>query len=206
MLLSLWDKLQLARVLFDRLDDVLEPEPEQGADRARLRRCSTLEGRVALARRRLPLRRPRGAGDPRGRDADVRAGREVALVGRSGSGKTTLIKCLAGLLEPTEGAILFDGFELETLDYRDLRRKIGFVLQENYLFDDTIAANIAFGEDEPDMDRVSWAARVANAARVRRAAAARLRDAGRRVGPAASPAASEQRIAIARASTTARRS
>ena len=84
-------------------------------------------------------------------------------MGRSGSGKTTLIKCLSGLLEPTEGTILYDGIDLKTLNYRDLRRHIGFVLQENYLFDDTIARNIAFGDDEPDMDRVLWAARMANA-------------------------------------------
>jgi len=94
---------------------------------------------------------------------EVSAGQLVALVGRSGSGKTTLIKCLAGLLEPTEGTIFYDGVDLNTLNYRDLRRQIGFVLQENYLFDDTIARNIAFGEDEPDMDQVRWAAQVANA-------------------------------------------
>ena len=52
---------------------------------------------------------------------------------------------------------------MKTLNYRDLRRQIGFVLQENYLFGDTIARNIAFGEDEPDMDRVLWAARMGNA-------------------------------------------
>jgi ATP-binding cassette subfamily B protein len=87
----------------------------------------------------------------------------VAIVGRSGSGKTTLIKCLAGLLEPTGGTILYDGIDLKTLNYRDLRRKIGFVLQENHLFDDSVARNIAFGEEEPDLDQVMWAAQVANA-------------------------------------------
>ncbi|HVE65907.1 MAG TPA: ATP-binding cassette domain-containing protein, partial [Thermoanaerobaculia bacterium] len=90
-------------------------------------------------------------------------GKTIAIVGRSGSGKTTLVKCLTGLLEPTEGTIFFDGIDMKTLNYRDLRRQIGFVLQENHLFDDTIAGNIAFGEEEPDMDRVLWAARLANA-------------------------------------------
>jgi ABC-type multidrug transport system fused ATPase/permease subunit len=87
----------------------------------------------------------------------------VAIVGRSGSGKTSLVKCLAGLVEPTEGTILYDGVDLKTLNYRELRRQVGFVLQENFLFSTTIARNIAFGEDEPDMDRVLWAARAANA-------------------------------------------
>ena len=90
-------------------------------------------------------------------------GKTIAIVGRSGSGKTTLIKCLAGLIEPTEGTIFYDGLDLRTLNYRTLRRQIGFVLQDNHLFADTIARNIAFGEEEPDMDRVLWAARVANA-------------------------------------------
>ena len=87
----------------------------------------------------------------------------MAIVGRSGCGKTTLIKCLAGLIEPTEGTILFDGVDMTTLNYRELRRKIGVVLQENYMFSDTILRNIAFGEHEPDPDRVIWAAQLANA-------------------------------------------
>ena len=74
---------------------------------------------------------------------EAEPGKTIAIVGRSGSGKTTLVKCLAGLLEPTEGTIFFDGVDLRTLNYRDLRRHIGFVLQETYLFDDTIARNIA---------------------------------------------------------------
>jgi ATP-binding cassette subfamily B protein len=94
---------------------------------------------------------------------DVPAGKVVAIVGRSGSGKTTLAKCMAGLLEPTAGTILYDGLDLKTLNYRDLRRQIGFVLQDSYLFTDTIARNIAFGEEEPDMDRVVWAAEAASA-------------------------------------------
>jgi ATP-binding cassette subfamily B protein len=94
---------------------------------------------------------------------EIEPGRRVAIVGRSGSGKTTLVKCLVGLLEPTEGTILYDGVDLRTLSYRSLRRQIGFVLQDNYLFDDTIARNVAFGEEEPDLDRVLWATEVAHA-------------------------------------------
>jgi ABC-type bacteriocin/lantibiotic exporter with double-glycine peptidase domain/CRP-like cAMP-binding protein len=162
-LLSLWDQGQLARVLFDRLDDVLGPEPEQGADRDGLRSVSTLEGRVELRNVGFRYGGPEAPPILDGVTLTVEPGETVALVGRSGSGKTTLIKLLAGLLEPTEGEIRFDGFELRTLDYRTLRRQIGFVLQESYLFDDTIGANIAFGEVAPDPARVAWAAKAANA-------------------------------------------
>jgi ATP-binding cassette subfamily B protein len=94
---------------------------------------------------------------------EVAPGTTVALVGRSGSGKSTLAKCLAGLLPLTDGSVAYDGVDLRGLRFRDLRRRIGFVLQEPYLFDDTIEANIAFGEDEPDPVRVRWAAEVASA-------------------------------------------
>lgn len=161
--LKLWDQYQLSSVLLDRMNDVFEQEPEQGADRSRLKPVPTLEGRVRFEGMGFRYGGPEAPQILENISFDVPPGKTVAIVGRSGSGKTTLIKCLAGLLEPTEGTILYDGIDLKTLNYRDLRRHIGFVLQESYLFDDTIARNIAFGDDEPDMDRVLWAARMANA-------------------------------------------
>lgn len=163
ILLSLWDNLQLSSVLLERVSDILEHPPEQNGERERLVPVRTLEGRISL--RNVGFRYG-GVESPailEGIDLEVLPGQRVAIVGRSGSGKTTLVKCLAGLLEPTEGTILFDGLDLKTLNYRDLRRHIGWVLQQSHLFDTTIGRNIAFGEDEPDMDRVLWAARVANA-------------------------------------------
>lgn len=161
-LLKMWDAYQVVSVQLNRLDDIFAQEPEQGSDHSRLLPVRRLEGAVSL--RDVGFQYG-GVESPKILDGvtfDVPAGKVVAVVGRSGSGKTTLIKCLAGLLEPTEGAILFDGLDMKTLNYRDLRRQIGFVLQESYLFNDTIARNIGFGDDEPDMDRVLWAARAAN--------------------------------------------
>jgi ABC-type multidrug transport system fused ATPase/permease subunit len=74
-----------------------------------------------------------------------------------------LVKLLAGLLEATEGTILVDHMDLKTLNYREMRRQIGMVLQENHMFNETIARNISFGEAEPDFDRVLSAAQIANA-------------------------------------------
>jgi ATP-binding cassette subfamily B protein len=163
ILLPLWDSVQVAEVLLNRLNDIFEQTPEQGDVREKLLPVKSLEGQVRLHKVCFQYGGPES---PRILDNitfEVPPGKVAAIVGRSGSGKTTLIKCLAGLLEPTDGAIYFDGVDLKALNYRELRRQIGFVLQENYLFNDTIARNIAFGEDEPDMDHVLWAARVANA-------------------------------------------
>jgi ATP-binding cassette subfamily B protein len=162
-LLQTWDGWQQAQLLLNRLNDVFEPEPEQGTDRSALLPVRSLEGRVTFQNMGFRYGGPDSPAILENISLDVPSGKMIAIVGRSGSGKTTLIKCLAGLLEPTEGTIRYDGVELKTLNYRDLRRHVGFVLQENHLFNDTIARNIAFGDSEPDMDRVIWASRVANA-------------------------------------------
>ncbi|MFL5581483.1 MAG: ABC transporter ATP-binding protein, partial [Gemmatimonadaceae bacterium] len=138
-------------------------EPEQGYDRSQLVPVRTLEGRVTFRGLTFRYGGPESPAILDNVSFDVAPNQKVAIVGRSGSGKTTLIKCLAGLLEPSDGGIHYDGVELRTLNYRDLRRNIGFVLQENHIFNDTIARNIGFGEQEPDMDAVLWAARAANA-------------------------------------------
>ncbi len=162
-LLSMWDNWQFAAVLLNRMNDIFESEPEQGTDHSTLKPVRSLEGRVRLQNVSFQYGGSDSAKILEDISIDIPAGKTVAVVGRSGSGKTTLVKCLAGMLEPTAGSIFFDDVEQKKLRYRDLRRQIGFVLQENYLFDDTIAKNIAFGEEEPDVDRVIWAAKVANA-------------------------------------------
>jgi ABC-type multidrug transport system fused ATPase/permease subunit len=163
VLLALWDELQQGSVLVGRLHDILAEEPEQGADHSALEPVPPLEGRVRLERVGFHYGGPIEAPILEDVTLDVPAGATVAIVGRSGSGKTTLVRCLAGLLEPTAGTIRYDGLDMRTLRHRELRRQIGFVLQDTYLFDDTIAHNIALDESYPDMERVVWAARVANA-------------------------------------------
>jgi ATP-binding cassette subfamily B protein len=107
------------------------------------------------------------------------------------------VKLIAGLLEPTEGSIELDRIDLATLDYRTARRHIGFVLQDTHLFDDTIARNIAFGE-EPDPVDVQWAARVASvhefAERLPLGYETRVGDSGLKLS-----GGQAQRVAIARA-------
>jgi ATP-binding cassette subfamily B protein len=162
-LLNIWDDVQVSTVLLNRIADVLDHEPEQGSDKSELLAVPTLEGRVQLQE---VCYQPPEANEPilAGVDLDVAPGTTVAIVGRSGSGKSTLLRLLAGLIEPTSGTILFDRTDSRRLRYGDLRRQVGFVLQEPYVFAATIGDNISLGDDPPDADAVRWAAEVADLA------------------------------------------
>lgn len=91
-------------------------------------------------------------------------GKVTAIVGASGSGKTTLIKLLLGYYEPRKGRITVGGIDLREYSLAWWRSECGAVMQEGYLFSDTIARNIAISDDEPDIDRIRSAARVAQIA------------------------------------------
>lgn len=88
----------------------------------------------------------------------VRSGETVAVVGRTGSGKTTLLNLIARLYEPTGGTIRFEGRAAAEQPRGPLRRRLGIVPQETFLFSDTIRANVAFGFEpgatQPDVDEV----------------------------------------------------
>jgi ATP-binding cassette subfamily B protein len=161
-MLNVWEEFQMMLVLMNRLNDIFENEPEQGRDRSHLKPVPSLEGHLQLRHLGFRFGGPEAPLILDDINLEISPGKVVAIVGRSGSGKTTLIKLIAGLLEPTEGTILFDRVDLKGLNYQDLRAKIGLVLQENHIFSDTILRNIAFGDPEPDFDRVLWAAQLAN--------------------------------------------
>jgi ATP-binding cassette subfamily B protein len=86
----------------------------------------------------------------RGVDLAIRPGESVAVVGRTGSGKTTLLNLIARLYEPTEGVLIMGGAPAVRWPRGELRRRLGIVPQETFLFSDTIRANIAFGSDDGD--------------------------------------------------------
>ena len=93
----------------------------------------------------------------------VTAGQMVAIVGRSGAGKTTLVNLLPRFYDVTAGAILLDGVDARDVTLASLRAQIGIVTQETVLFDDTIAANIAFGRPAATRAEIEAAARAAHA-------------------------------------------
>ncbi|MEJ6005996.1 ABC transporter ATP-binding protein [Paucibacter sp. AS339] len=91
---------------------------------------------------------------------DVPAGQTIAFVGSTGSGKSTLVKLLLRFYEPQQGRILFDGKPIAELNLQDLRRAIGYVAQDSFLTDGTIAENIAYGMAEASDAQIHEAARL----------------------------------------------
>ena len=96
-------------------------------------------------------------------DLTIAPGEKVALVGSSGSGKSTLVSLVPRFYDATEGRVSINGIDLKDLTFKDLRSQIALVTQDTFLFNDTIARNIAFGEAEPDMEKVAVAAKRAHA-------------------------------------------
>jgi subfamily B ATP-binding cassette protein MsbA len=93
----------------------------------------------------------------------IKAGEMLAIVGSSGSGKTSLVNLLPRFYHPTEGVILMDGMDIRQVRLDSLRRQIGIVSQETFLFDDTVRNNIAYGLKDPSLDEIMEAAKAAYA-------------------------------------------
>ena len=128
----------------------------------------------------------------------VKAGEVVALVGLSGAGKTTLVNLIPRFFDATEGAVLIDGKDVRDVTLASLREQVALVTQETMLFDDTIAANIAYGAPNASREAIEAAARAAHAhefiMHLDGGYDARIGERGQRIS-----GGQRQRLAIARA-------
>jgi subfamily B ATP-binding cassette protein MsbA len=128
----------------------------------------------------------------------ARAGQMIAIVGLSGAGKTTLVNLLPRFYDVTGGAILIDGTDVRDVTLKSLRQQIGMVTQETVLFDDTVAANIAYAQPEATREAIEAAARAAHAhefiQRLPNKYDTRIAERGQRLS-----GGERQRLAIARA-------
>ncbi len=157
-LVSTGFQFQLLGSYLDRIDDVFDTAREQ--DSEGLAVADRLRGEVSLERVSFRY----GPSEPlviQDVSLTVRRGTFVALVGASGSGKTTLSKLLLGLYIPTSGRVLFDGTDLTSLDLRSVRRQLGVVPQNPYVFGLSVRENIAMSDPEVNMADMIEAAKLA---------------------------------------------
>jgi len=144
-----------ATAALDKIVDVLDQEPEL-VDRPGALELPRVDGDVAFDGVRF------GYGDGpevlHGLDLDVPAGTTVALVGHTGAGKSTIAKLLARFYDPREGRITIDGHDLREVTQASLRRQLGIVPQEGFLFAGTVRDNIAFGRPDASPEEVVSAA------------------------------------------------
>ena len=135
----------------------------------------------------------------------IEPGQHVAVLGGTGEGKTTLLNLIPRFYDATAGRVLVDGIDVSHLNLEDLRRNVGVVFQENFLFSDTVAANISFGRPDALRRQIKRVARIARAhefiAKLPNGYDTMLREGGKDLS-----GGQRQRLAIARASCASRRS
>ncbi|HEX8860371.1 MAG TPA: peptidase domain-containing ABC transporter [Actinomycetes bacterium] len=151
-------QFQLVSANLDRIRDVTEAEPEQSRREARPTPQLSGDLRMEGVGFRYSQAGPQVL---KGIDLTARPGQRIAIVGPSGSGKSTLAKLLLGLYLPTEGEIVYDGLLLRDVNWQELRRQFGVVLQENVLFSGSILSNITLSNPLIERERVVEAAKLA---------------------------------------------
>ena len=157
---QLYNTFLSAVAALDKITDLLDEEPEV-VDAANAADIDHAAGHVAFDGVRFAY--GRGPEVLHGLDLDVPAGTTVALVGHTGAGKSTIAKLLARFYDPTEGRITIDDIDLRDVSQSSLRRQLGIVPQEGFLFAGTVSENIAFGRSDAVHDEIVAAARAVGA-------------------------------------------
>jgi ATP-binding cassette subfamily B protein len=144
----------------DKIVEVLDEEPEI-VDRRGARDLARVEGHVRFEGVRFGY--GHGPEVLHGIDLDVPAGTTAALVGHTGAGKSTIAKLLARFYDPREGALTVDGVDLRDVKQASLRRQLGIVPQEGFLFAGSVRDNIAFGRPDARPEEILAAAQAVGA-------------------------------------------
>ncbi|OZI10973.1 multidrug ABC transporter ATP-binding protein [Bacillaceae bacterium SAS-127] len=144
----------------ERVFDIIDTEPEE-QEANELEKVETIRGEIEF--RDVSFAYVKGQETIQGVNFSVRPGEMLALIGPTGSGKTTIINLLARFYDPDEGQILIDGKESTKISRQNLRKYMGFVLQDTFLFEGTIRENIRYGRLEATDEEVEKVAQEANA-------------------------------------------
>lgn len=160
-LAQLWQNFQQAKISIEKLSDILN-NPAENTETLSKGSMPEIKGDVEF--KDITFRYvPNGPEILKKMNFKVRAGQKIGFVGPSGSGKSTVTKLIQRLYIPESGKVLIDGIDISTVDTAWLRRQIGVVLQENYLFNKSVRENIALTNPAISMDRIIAAARLAGA-------------------------------------------
>jgi ABC-type multidrug transport system fused ATPase/permease subunit len=157
---QLYNTFLSATAALDKIMDVLDEEPEV-LDRPGTEALPQVQGHIRFEAVRFSYRT--GPEVLHGLDLDVAPGTTVALVGHTGAGKSTIAKLLARFYDPTGGRITIDGHDLRDITQESLRRQLGIVPQEGFLFAGTVTENIAFGRPDATPEQVVQAAEAVGA-------------------------------------------
>ena len=166
-MVGLWQSIQEVRIAVERVSDVLNVAPEEppisGPESAR-KALTGVKGKIEFEHVNFSYV-SKGEQNLVMKDFSlvIQPGQRVAFVGPSGCGKSTIAKMIIGFNVPLGGTCRIDGHDITTLDLSMLRRNIGVVLQDSFLFAGTVAQNIALGDPDPDMQPVVEAAKMAGA-------------------------------------------
>ena len=157
---QLYNTFLSAVAALDKIMDVMDEAPEV-EDAPQARSLPQIEGRVAFEGVRFGY----GSGPEvlHGIDLDIAPGTTVALVGHTGAGKSTIAKLLARFYDPRDGRITIDGYDLRQVTQESLRRQLGIVPQEGFLFAGTVRENIAFGRPDASAEEIVAAAQAVGA-------------------------------------------
>ena len=153
-------RFQRAATSAERVFEVLDEQPEV-ADQPGASLLPTIEGRVEF--RGVTFGYEPGKPVIKELDFDVEPGEMIGLAGHSGAGKSTLINLICRFYEVDEGQILVDGHDVREVQMKSLREQIGIVLQDSFLFNGSVADNIAYGRPDASLEEIVAAAKAANA-------------------------------------------
>lgn len=149
-----------AKASADRVNEVLAVKNDR--ETMQLQAIPHIEGHVHFENVSFAYEKD-GAEVLKNIDFDVEKGKTLAILGASGSGKTSLMQLIPGLYEADEGTITIDGMDVKNMPFAELRKHIGYVMQESLLFSGTVHENIAFGNPEASRKEVVEAAKAAQA-------------------------------------------
>ncbi|MFW9263925.1 peptidase domain-containing ABC transporter [Nostoc sp. CALU 546] len=162
-LIVLWNQLQEVIISTERINDVLEAEPEEDLQHQPRQFLSILRGHILFENVTFRYHPESDINVLENLSFEIKPEQTIAVVGRSGSGKTTLSKLILGLYLPTDGKVLIDGQDVTNIALRSLRSQIGVVDQDTFLFGGTIRDNISIAHPEASQEEVIEAARLAGA-------------------------------------------